>query len=68
MQKVIKSSQLVADTENIISNIRYDKLFILTDANTHQHCLPLLGNLSMISDAIEIVIPADDINKTIATL
>jgi len=68
MQKVIKSSQLVADTEKIIRNTRYDKLFILTDDNTHRHCLPLLSNLPQISDSTEIVIPADDINKTISTL
>ncbi len=68
MQKVIKSSQLAVDTEKIISNIRYDKLFILTDNNTQRHCLPLLGSLPQIGEAHAIVIPADDTNKNITTL
>lgn len=68
MQKVIKSSQLAADTEKTIRNIRHDKLFILTDANTHHHCLPLLDKVPQIGEGKEIVIPADDTNKTIGTL
>ncbi len=68
MQQVIKSSHLAADIEKTLRNIRYDKLFILTDANTHRHCLPLLSEVSQISEAREIVIPADDTHKTIATL
>ncbi|MBZ4652542.1 MAG: aroB [Proteiniphilum sp.] len=68
MQQVIKSSHLAADTEKTLRNIRYDKLFILTDANTHRHCLPLLNGVSQISEAREIVIPADDTHKTITTL
>ncbi|MDD2327456.1 MAG: 3-dehydroquinate synthase [bacterium] len=68
MQKVIKSSLLADDTEKILRNIRYDKLFVLTDANTHRHCLPLLSEVPQTGEAKEIMIPADDANKTIGTL
>jgi len=68
MQKVIKSSQLSADTEHTLRNIRYDKLFILTDVHTHHHCLPLLREVPRLQDAVEITIPADDTHKTIGTL
>jgi len=68
MQKIIKSSNLSADAEKTIRNIQYDKLFILTDEHTHELCLPLLGELPQLHDAQQIVIPADDTNKTIVNL
>lgn len=68
MQKIIKSSQPAAELERTLQNFQYDKLFILTDANTHIHCLPLLSETSQLSDAKEIIIPADDVNKNLVTL
>jgi len=68
MQKVIKSSHLTADVEKTIKNIHFDKLFILTDEHTHLHCLPLLEAIPPIAGAREIVIAADDTNKTIESL
>jgi len=68
MQKVIKSSHLTADVEKTIKNIHFDKLFILTDEHTHLHCLPLLEAIPQIAGAREIVIAADDTNKTIESL
>jgi 3-dehydroquinate synthase len=68
MQKIIKSSHLTADVEKTIRNIPYDKLFILTDEHTQELCLPLLRALPQLHDARQIVIPADDTNKTIENL
>ncbi|SFT01029.1 3-dehydroquinate synthase [Porphyromonadaceae bacterium NLAE-zl-C104] len=68
MQQIIKSDHLITDVEKAIQNIRYDKLFILTDENTHTHCFPLLAGIPLMRDAKEIVIPAGDTNKTIENL
>jgi len=68
MQKIIKSSNLSADVEKTIRNIHYDKLFILTDEHTHELCLPLLRELPQLRGAQQIMIPADDTNKTIVNL
>ncbi len=59
---------MISDVENTIDNIRHDKLFIITDEHTHIHCLPLLAKVTQIRDATEIVIPANDTNKTITSL
>lgn len=68
MQQIIKSDHLVNDVEKAILKIPHDKLFILTDENTHSHCLPLLTGISLLQEAKEIVIPAGDSNKTIENL
>ena len=68
MQQIIKSDLLAADVEKAIQNIHYDKLFILTDENTHIHCFPLLAKIPLLQEVKEIVIPAGDTNKTIENL
>lgn len=68
MQQIIKSDTLVTDTEKTIQNIPHDKLFVLTDKNTHSYCLPLLAEIHPLRNAVQIVIPADDTNKTIENL
>ncbi|MDR2816323.1 MAG: 3-dehydroquinate synthase [Proteiniphilum sp.] len=68
MQQIIKSGHLTADVEKAIQNIRHDKLFVLTDENTHTHCFPLLAKIPLLREAGEIVIPAGDTNKTIENL
>jgi 3-dehydroquinate synthase len=68
MQTIIKSNNLPADVEKTIRNIHHDKLFILTDTHTHEHCLPLLKGLPQLHDAKQIITPADDTNKTIGHL
>ena len=68
MQNILKSSRPAAELERILQNIQYDKLFVLTDANTRIHCLPLLRETAQLSDAVEIEIPAGDINKNLVTL
>lgn len=68
MQQIIKSDHLTTDVVKAVQSIHYDKLFILTDENTHTHCLPLLTEIPLLRDVKEIVIPADDTNKTIENL
>lgn len=68
MQQIIKSHQPATDIEKIIGLIPHDKLFLLTDTHTHQHCLPLLAGIPLIREATGIVIPADDTHKNIENL
>ena len=68
MQQIIKSSQPTSDIEKTLRRIRHDKLFLLTDEHTHRHCLPLLAGIPLIGEATEIIIPADDIHKTLESL
>lgn len=68
MQQIIKSDHLANDIEQTIQSAAHDKLFILTDENTHLHCLPLLLKIPLLMGTDEIVIPSGDINKTIENL
>lgn len=68
MQQLIKSNNITDDIEKAIKSISHDKLFVLTDQNTRLNCYPLIENSQSIQEAIEIVIPADDSNKTIENL
>ncbi len=67
-QKIILCKSLKNDLEQAIKDCPHDKLFILTDEHTHQLCLPYLKSLSLLNDAIEICIGAEDINKTLESL
>ncbi len=68
MQKVIKSTNLEEDINNILGNLSYDKIFILTDNNTEELCYPLVENIEPIKNAGKIIIKAGDDNKNIETL
>ncbi len=68
MQAIIKSNNITDDISNILSNIEYDKLFILTDEHTIKMCLPLLNEVEQIDNAGHIVIPSNDTNKTLENL
>lgn len=64
----MKSNNIGVDVEKAIKSIRHDKIFILTDKNTHIHCYQFIKNTPSISEAKLITIPADDSNKTIDNL
>ena len=68
MQAIIKSHKITSDISNILSDIKYDKLFILTDEHTIKLCLPLLKDVEIIGNASQIVIPSNDSNKTLENL
>ncbi|HBG42604.1 MAG TPA: 3-dehydroquinate synthase [Porphyromonadaceae bacterium] len=65
MQQIIKCGNITADTEQTIHTIRHDKLFVLTDEYTNRYCLPMIEGIPAIREAQQIVIPANDTNKTI---
>ena len=64
MQRIIKSNNPIADLATIISEIRHDRLFVLTDEHTARLCLPLIESLPVIQEAGQIVIPPNDTGKT----
>ena len=67
-QEVILCKELNSSLQQAIDAVPYDRLFILTDENTHRFCLPHLQNIPAIKQAEEIVIGAEDINKTLESL
>lgn len=68
MQKVIKSTDLNKDLSDILSQLSFDKLFLLTDENTEKLCYPLVKDNAQIAKAEKIIIKAGDDNKNIETL
>lgn len=68
MQRIIKSNNPIADLATIISEIRHDRLFVLTDEHTARLCLPLIESLPVIQEAGQIVIPPNDTGKTLENL
>lgn len=68
MQKVIKSTDLNKDLTDILSQLSFDRLFILTDENTEKLCYPLVQENEQIAKARKIVIKAGDNNKNIEQL
>lgn len=64
-QKVIITNNATEELENIISESKNDKFFILTDSNTNKNCLNMLHCSELIANAHIITIKADDTNKNI---
>ena len=64
-QKVIITNNAPEELENIISESKNDKFFILTDSNTNKNCLNMLHCSELIANAHIITIKADDTNKNI---
>ncbi len=67
-QEVIISESLDQSLSAIIENCPHDRLFILTDTHTCEHCLSLVKSYPCLSKAHSITIPAGDVHKTIDTL
>jgi 3-dehydroquinate synthase len=68
MQEIIKSRHITEDLEKVIKSIHHDKLFVLTDEHTSKLCFPVIEPLEAVRNAAQVVIPADDTNKTIENL
>ena len=64
-QKVIITNNATEELENIISESKNDKFFILTDSNTNKNCLNMLHCSELIANAHIIAIKADDTNTNI---
>lgn len=58
----------VADLNELINNISPDKVFLLTDEHTRQHCLPLLKGVKGLSEKKTITIRAGDNHKNTEAL
>ncbi len=67
-QKVIISTDIRTELESFLSTLKYDKLFILTDTNTHKECLPVIENIPAIKQARIITIEAGDTHKNLEQL
>ncbi|MEG1574998.1 MAG: 3-dehydroquinate synthase, partial [Bacteroidales bacterium] len=66
-RQIVFTEDIASKAEKILSSSEYDRLFILTDENTHRYSLPLLAE-SRLSDAKEIIIAPDDTHKTVESL
>ncbi len=67
-QEIIICQKFQKDLVYSLNLQAYDALFILTDAHTSQHCLPLLATALESTPYHLITIPADDMNKNIEAL
>ena len=67
-QEVILCENLKTSLEKAIGQCPHDRLFLITDQHTHQLCMPLLNETSLIDQGMEITIGAEDIHKNIETL
>lgn len=68
MQKVIKANDLNKDLSDLLGQIAFDKLYILTDENTEKLCFPLVASNEYITKAGKIIIGTGEKNKNIAAL
>ena len=62
---VIITKDIATEIEHFTASHKFDKVYVLTDANTRKHCLPLLQKAKVIADATYITIEAGDMNKSI---
>lgn len=67
-QEVILCTHLADNLSQAIARIPHDRLFLLTDVHTHALCLPLLREVEALGEVEEIIIGAEDVNKTLDTL
>lgn len=64
-QQVVISKDLKTDLQAFFAPLRYDKLFILTDTNTHEKCYPLIQDIPALQNAPVITVQAGDTHKDI---
>ena len=67
-QEVILCKELESSLTQAIEKCSPDRLFVLTDEHTHRLCLPQIKDIPVMRQAQEIVIGAEDVNKTLETL
>lgn len=67
-QRIISTACPVDMLQALTCEMEYDHLFVLVDENTAQHCLPLLAQDELLTNAHCIIIPAGDDHKHIDTL
>ena len=67
-QNIIVTNQLEEHLSQCIDDLNPDQLFILTDSQTHRHCLPLIRDYDCLLNANISSIPSGDENKTVQSL
>ena len=67
-QNIILSAGIEECLPDVMGEIDYDRLFVLTDEVTLQHCWPLVGPLPVFRGARMITIGATDENKNVESL
>ena len=67
-QNIVLSENLEQHLTAAISELQPDRCFVLTDTTTQRLCLPLLQDIACLQEAGQIVIPADDTNKTLQSV
>ncbi len=67
-QRVIISDNLKKDLSETISQCEHDKIFILTDENTSNVCMPLLKGIECLKGAEKLIIGVSDTAKNFGTL
>ncbi|WP_165154453.1 3-dehydroquinate synthase [Parabacteroides sp. ZJ-118] len=67
-QKVVVCKDLRSELRDFLSALKYDKLFILTDTNTKEKCLPLVAGVAAFQKAPLLVTEAGDMNKGLSAL
>lgn len=67
-QKIIHSHSLEKELTRALNECRPDKLFVLVDTSTHQHCWPVISGFPCLHDHHLIIIGAGDGHKDLDTL
>ena len=67
-QKVVICQDLQTELQAFLAGVDYDKLFLLTDTNTHEKCYPLIQDIPLIKEAAPITVKASDLHKNLESL
>ena len=67
-QRVVISQNLAEELKAALSEVDYDRVFVLTDETTRQLCWPLVSQFACLHHAIVVTIGAGDVNKNMASL
>lgn len=68
INNIIYTTKISDCIDKLLSEREFDKLFILTDENTHRFAKPFISESIACNAAEEIIILADDINKNLENL
>jgi len=67
-QSIIRCTNIEKDLAQLLQSLSYDGLFVLTDSNTQNHCLPIIQSLPEIQAAKKFSVPAGEESKNIESL
>ena len=67
-QKVVICQDLPSELQVFLEGMSYDKLFVLTDMNTHEKCYLLVKEVPLLRDAPVITVEAGDTHKSLEAL